>query len=100
MQYEIRFAETVEEDLKKVKVFYTQKILDEIREQLTHEPDKKTTRRKILEGLIPPWNAVPPIWQLTVDDYRIFYDVESEKHIVWIRAVRHKPHGKKTEEIL
>ncbi len=55
MQYEIRFAETVEEDLKKVKVFYTQKILDEIREQLTHEPDKKTTRRKILEGLIPPW---------------------------------------------
>ena len=100
MQYEIRFSETVEEDLKDVKAFYTQKILDEIRGQLSNEPDKKTKHRKVLEGLTPPWNAVPPIWQLAVDEYRIFYDVDLEKHIVWIRAVRHKPQGKKTEEIL
>ena len=100
MRYEIKFAESIEDDLKNVKAFYTQQIFDQIRKQLKYEPDKETKHRKKLEGLVPPWTAVEPIWQLTVEPYRVFYDVDTPNHIVWVRAVRYKPHGKRTEEIL
>ena len=51
-------------------------------------------------NLIPPWDAVPPIWELRVGEYRVFYDVSEEEKTVYVRAIRKKPQGKRTEEIL
>lgn len=48
-----------------------------------------TRNRKLLEPLVPDFEAVPPIWELRVGDYRIFYDVCEEEKIVYIRAVRY-----------
>jgi len=59
-----------------------------------------TRNRKQLVGLLPPWDAEPPVWELRVEEYRVFYDVDEAKRIVYIRAVRGKPAGKTTEEIL
>jgi mRNA-degrading endonuclease RelE of RelBE toxin-antitoxin system len=50
--------------------------------------------------LIPPWAAEPPIWELRVRGYRVFYDVSEEEKVVYVRAVRKKPPAKTTEEIL
>ncbi len=47
-----------------------------------------------------PPDAVPPIWELRVGDWRVFYDVEEKAGKVFVRAVRHKPPHKTTEEIL
>jgi len=53
-----------------------------------------------LSGLLPSWEHVPPIWELRVDEYRVFYDVDEKAAGVVIRAIRHKPAHVTTEEIL
>jgi mRNA-degrading endonuclease RelE of RelBE toxin-antitoxin system len=98
--FEIQFAEDVEEDLKKVRIYYRNQILDAIEEQLAHEPGTRTRNRKLLESLIPPWQTVAPIWELRVGEYRVFYDISETESVVYVRAVRRKPRGTKTEDIL
>jgi mRNA-degrading endonuclease RelE of RelBE toxin-antitoxin system len=98
--FEIRFAESVEGDLRKIPVYYRNQILDSIEEQLAHEPETATRNRKLLENLTPPWQTVEPIWELRVGEYRVFYDVSLTESIVYVRAVRKKPRGTKTEDIL
>lgn len=98
--FEIRFAEGVEEDLRKIRSFYRNQILDAIEEQLTHEPDMRTKNRKLLDNLVSPWQTVAPIWELRIGEYRVFYDFSAAESIVYVRAVRRKPPGTKTEDIL
>lgn len=98
--FEIRFAESVEDDLRKIQVYYRDRILDSIEEQLTYEPETPTRNRKLLENLTPPWQTVAPIWELRVGEYRVFYDVSAAEPVVYVRAVRKKPPGTKTEDML
>ncbi len=98
--FEIRFAESVEDDLRKIQIYYRNRIVDSIEEQLTHEPETVTRNRKLLENLTPPWQTVAPVWELRVGDYRVFYDVSATESVVYVRAVRKKPLGTKTEDIL
>jgi hypothetical protein len=56
--------------------------------------------RKMLVGLVPPFDATPPIWQLSVGEFRVFYDVDPGERRVYVRAVRRKPPHKTTKEIL
>ena len=98
--FEIRYSPGVAEDLNDLKVFLRRQILDSVDSQLSHVPTKATRRRKILHGLVPPFDADPPIWELRAGEYRIFYDVDEIERIVYVRAVRHKPPHKTTEEIL
>jgi mRNA-degrading endonuclease RelE of RelBE toxin-antitoxin system len=98
--FEIRFAEGVEDDLRKIRIYYRNQILDTIEEQPAHEPDILTRNRKLLENLIPPWQTVAPIWELRVGEYRVFYDISLTESVVYVRAVRRKPRGTKTEDIL
>lgn len=98
--FEIRFAEGVEDDLRKIRIYYRNQNLDAIEEQLAQEPGIKTRNRKFLENLIPPWQTVAPIWELRVGEYRVFYDISPTESVVYVRAVRRKPRGTKTEDIL
>jgi mRNA-degrading endonuclease RelE of RelBE toxin-antitoxin system len=98
--FEIRFAERVEEDLRNTRIYYRNQILDAIEEQLAHEPDTRTRNRKLLENSIPPWQTVASIWELRVGEDRVFYDVSPTESVVYARAVRRKPRGIKTEDIL
>lgn len=98
--FEIRFAEGVEEDLRKIRSFYRNQILDAIEEQLTHEPSIITKNRKRLENLVSPWQTVTSIWELRIGEYRVFYDVSDTESVVYVRAVRRKPPGTKTKDIL
>lgn len=98
--YLIFFSEGFENDIAGIPIFYCRAILDSIKQQLRYEPAKPTKRRKILKGLLPPWNAVPPIWELRVRNFRVFYDISEEEETVYIRAIRKKPPGKAAEEIV
>jgi mRNA-degrading endonuclease RelE of RelBE toxin-antitoxin system len=98
--YEIEYAEGVVDDLANLRAYQRKQILDRIEVQLTHQPTQQTRNKKILVGLIPPWEHVEPVWELRVGEYRVFYDVDEEASIVTIRAIRHKPPHKTTEDIL
>jgi hypothetical protein len=75
-------------------------VLDAIGAHLQDEPTTSTRHRKVLVKLIPPWTVEPPICELRVGDYRVFYDVSEEEAVVYVRAIRKTPPGKRTEEIL
>ena len=57
-------------------------------------------RKKILEAFEPPWDQLGPVWQLSVGDFRVFYDVVEPNRVVIVRAVSKKPAHRSTEEIL
>jgi mRNA-degrading endonuclease RelE of RelBE toxin-antitoxin system len=98
--FTITYAESVADDLAALRPFDRRRLFDQIDEQLAHEPTRETRNRKMLRGLTPPWEHVPPVWELRVDEYRVFYDVDGLAGEVVIRAVRCKPPHKSTEEIL
>lgn len=98
--YTIEYAEAVADDLADLRAYERNNILTAIEKQLLYEPTRETRHRKMLVGLIPPWDHTPPIWQLSIGEYRVFYDVDEEATAVFVRAIRHKPPHKTTEEIL
>ena len=100
MRFTILFSEGVKDDLRSLRTYDRRIILDAIDTQLAHAPTVETKKRKLLRNLAPPFNAIPPIWQLRVGVFRVFYDVDEGAHRVYVRAVRGKPAHLSTEEIL
>jgi mRNA-degrading endonuclease RelE of RelBE toxin-antitoxin system len=98
--YEILFSEGVADDLKRLRASQRAEILDWIEVQLKYEPTRQTHNRKVLVGLVPPWEHVQPVWQLRFGEYRVFYDVSNEELTVVVRAIRRKPPHRTTGEIL
>jgi mRNA-degrading endonuclease RelE of RelBE toxin-antitoxin system len=98
--YEIEFAEGVAEDLAALRAYDRTQVLDHIEDQLRRQPTQETRHKKILVGLIPPWDYVEPVWQLSIGEYRVFYDVDEVSSVVVVRAIRFKPPHQTTEEIL
>jgi mRNA-degrading endonuclease RelE of RelBE toxin-antitoxin system len=98
--FTIEFSEMVVEHLDELRPFDRERVLDEIDEQLAHQPTWETRNKKKLTGLVPPWEHVAPVWELRVGEFRVFYDVDEEESRVTVRAVRHKLPHKTTEEIL
>ncbi len=98
--FTLECSEGVKEDLKGLRAYDWRILLEAIETQLTHAPHIETKKRKLLRNLVPPFEAIPPIWQLRVGAFRIFYDVNEEERRVSVRAIRRKPAHLKTEEIL
>lgn len=98
--YTIEFAAGVAEDLAELRAYDRQRILDRIDEQLADQPAQVTRNRKPIVGLTPRWEHEEPVWELRIDEYRVFYDVDEAARRVTVRAIRHKPPHKTTEEIL
>jgi mRNA-degrading endonuclease RelE of RelBE toxin-antitoxin system len=97
--FAILFDEAAEHDLRVLRRFEVSRVLDEVDAQLTSDQAEASRRKKLLAGLVPPWNGVRPVWQLRVGDLRVFYDVDEERQEVVVRAVRRKG-TKTTKEIL
>ena len=98
--FTVVFAESVKEDFKGLRAHDRRLLLETIEKQLTHTPNVVIKQRKLLHDLVPPFEAIPPIWQLRVGVFRVFYDVSEKERRVYVRAVRRKPPHLKTEEIL
>jgi mRNA-degrading endonuclease RelE of RelBE toxin-antitoxin system len=92
--FSILYDEAAEQDLRRLRAFERQRVLDEVDALLNKSPMTPTRRRKLLTGIAPPWNTVRPVWQLRIGEFRVFYDVDEERTEVVIRAVRRK--GTKT----
>lgn len=100
MAFAIEIVPSALDELKRIKAFYRQQIRNAINQQLTNQPTVETRNRKRLPGAKPDFEHVLPLWQLRVRQFRVFYDVNEDRHVVSIRAVREKPLHTSTEEIL
>lgn len=59
--FTIEYAKGIATDLKNVRVYDRKMILDGIDTQLKYEPNIQTRNRKIIVGLVPPWEYVEPV---------------------------------------
>ncbi len=82
--FEIEFTHSARQDLKALRKFEQQIILDGIYEQLQFEPTVETPNRKRLQP-----NDIAD-WELRLGKFRVFYDVEEQVKIVAIQAVGFK----------
>ena len=98
--YVIEYTEEAADNIKHVRPFDRQRILDAIDRQLSQTPTRPTRNRKPLIGLKPPWEHEEPIWELRIGQYRTFYDVDEGGLLVVVRAIRRKLPGQTTEDIL
>jgi mRNA-degrading endonuclease RelE of RelBE toxin-antitoxin system len=88
--FEIRFARGALEDLKRLRAHDRARVVEEIERCLVEQPQGPSRNRKELTALVPPWEHVPPVWELRIDVYRVFYDVDAGARLVVVRAVRRK----------
>lgn len=100
MAYEIEITDLAVGELKHIRAFHRRSVVDAIRSQLTHQPTVATRNRKRLDALVPEFEHVPPIWELRLGDYRVFYDVDESSQMVYVRAVRQKKHSQTTEDVI
>jgi len=96
---EIEIHEDAESELGGLRPHDRNRVLDEIEGQLTHEPGVITKHKKVLEALEPPWDQLGPVWQLSVSDYRVFYDIVEDDALVIVRAVRKEPAHRRTRSL-
>lgn len=99
-RFTILFTDNVKDDLLNIRAYDRQTLRQAIEMHLTHTPLVPTKKRKLLRNLAPPFEATPPIWQLRVGEFRVFYDVDEETRRVYVRAIRLKASHQHTEEIL
>ena len=82
--YEIEYAIEATEDLRLYRKHERQLIVDQIDEQLSHEPSHETRNRKRLRP-----NSVAE-FELRITKFRVFYDVDENERVVKIDAIGHK----------
>ncbi|PWU09836.1 MAG: plasmid stabilization protein ParE [Verrucomicrobia bacterium] len=99
-RFQIRINEDAVAEIKALPAPTRKQVIRAIESQLVFQPNVPTRNRKLLRGLIPPWDHVEPTWEIRVGEYRVFYDIDEKGRLVHIRAVRHKPPHTTTEQIL
>ena len=79
--FTIDLSDEALEELRHFRKRDSTTILDEIERQLSYQPDVETRNRK-------PLRAHPlGEWELRVDKFRVFYDIDTENKAVLVKAV-------------
>jgi mRNA-degrading endonuclease RelE of RelBE toxin-antitoxin system len=99
LRYTVIVRPPAKAEIDALRVFDQRKITNAIRANLIHEPKTETRNKKLLRGLLPAFEHELPVYELKIGEYRVLYDVNDEKHAVFVRAVRRKSGGMTTEEI-
>lgn len=92
--YTIELSKSAAADLIVLRAFDRARLVSEIQGELSRHPTLSARHRKMLRELRPAWEHVPPLWQLRVGEFRVFYDVDEAEHVVYVRRVIRK--GTKT----
>jgi mRNA-degrading endonuclease RelE of RelBE toxin-antitoxin system len=98
--YRVIVMPSAHRELIALRTFDQRKITAAMGQQLRHEPNGITQNRKRLDAVCPAFEHVPPLWELRVGQFRVFYDISDEEAVVRVRAVRLKGAGQTTEDII
>jgi mRNA-degrading endonuclease RelE of RelBE toxin-antitoxin system len=98
-RYSVIVRRPAKAELEALKLFEQRRITDAIRANLVHGPARETRHMKNLGTIPTGFEYLPPLRELRVGDVRIFYDVNEQELVVYVRAIRSKAGGRTTEEI-
>jgi len=79
--YEIEFTREAVTDIREMRRRDQCGVLDAIEVRLRHQADHAARNRKRLRP-----NKLAE-WELRIGDYRVFYDIDAEEHVMRIVAV-------------
>ena len=83
--YEIRYTEEAAKDIRGLRAFDQNKVMDGIEEHLTLRPGQESKSR--IKAMSQPfWSQ----YRLRVDDFRVYFDVDEEEHAVNVLRVLKK----------
>ena len=85
--FKIELSDSALEDLESLKKNEQVLIFDSLEKSLAHEPLNETRQRKPLRP-----NPLAQ-WELRIDRFRVFYDVDTDSQVVLIKAVGWKDHN-------
>jgi mRNA-degrading endonuclease RelE of RelBE toxin-antitoxin system len=82
--FQINVTPEALEDLQSFRAYDQRKIVQGIESQLQHQPTQQTRNRKKLRP-----NALGE-WELRIDSFRVFYDVDPSRSVVKIETIGYK----------
>jgi mRNA-degrading endonuclease RelE of RelBE toxin-antitoxin system len=88
LSYQIEYSQEAIDHLRKLTARQRSMIFDAVDTQLPYEPTVETRNRKLMRP-----NPLA-VYELRVQDLRVYYDVEEDGQIVVIRAVGRKIRNK------
>jgi len=87
LMFKLELSRNALEDLKSLRKSDRVLILDSLEKSLAHEPTQENRQKKRLRP-----NLLSK-WELRIDRFRIFYDVDLESQAILIKAVGWKDHN-------
>jgi mRNA-degrading endonuclease RelE of RelBE toxin-antitoxin system len=99
-RFGIEFSRESKREFDALRVYDQRRVLDAIEAKLKLEPGVETRDRKCLGSESANFDYMPPLWELRVGEFRIFYEVDVDDRLVYVLAVRRKPSSKTTSEVL
>jgi mRNA-degrading endonuclease RelE of RelBE toxin-antitoxin system len=87
LMFKTRFVESALEDLELLEKFEQRHVVSMIQQHLSLQPTTPTRRRKPLRP-----NDLAT-WELRLGALRVFYDIDQQDRIVWIKAIGRKEHN-------
>ena len=84
MRFEIEFTTDAIDDMYSFRKRERKYIVEEVETQLEYQPTEETRNRKKLRP-----NQLAE-WELRIDRFRVFYDVDTERQRVIIGAIGYK----------
>jgi mRNA-degrading endonuclease RelE of RelBE toxin-antitoxin system len=99
--FTVEFTVEGRADLKGLKASDMRRVVSAIMSGLQHQPFAPTRNRKQLDEIEPAFAFDPPLWELRIGDFRVFFDgLSAEGRIVTVRAIRRKGPTQTTQEIV
>ena len=86
--FQLEFTPEAVEDLRSLRKYDQQQIIDGVEIQLSEQPDVQSRNRKRLRP-----NQLAE-WEVRIGDFRVFYDVDAESAVVKIEAIGYKEGSK------
>lgn len=96
----IEFTRNAAAETELLRAFDQRRIIETVEQQLSFQPLLPTRNRKPLDNPRADFDFTPPLWELRCGTIRVFYDVDLEQQVVYVRAVREKPLHHTSDEIL
>lgn len=96
--FEIHFTRGAEGDLRGLPALERGAVVEALERSLSGDPDLPAPDRRLLSSLRPPWTIAPPVRELRVGGFRVFYDVDGYGGRVFVRAVGRKA-PRRTREV-
>jgi mRNA-degrading endonuclease RelE of RelBE toxin-antitoxin system len=99
-RFQIELSKISKRDFDAIRAFDQRRISAAVDSKLCVDPDVETRDKKCLGSEPANFSYTPPLWELRVDAFRIFYEVDRDGEVVYVHAIRQKPASKTTAEVL